>query len=184
MALLLPPYRIGQSTSMCVIGKISMANLLSGNIQEKPLPDILEDLRQRKATGTLTVNRGNVTKCICLRGGQIVFATSTDVQDRLSEILVKTGRLTKENMDYALKLYEKSAGLKKLGAVLVENGFVAPKDMFGGLKRQVKDIIYSIFLWNDGEYTFEERLPTDIIQLQINFQELISEIIERIKNDA
>ena len=85
-------------------------------------------------------------------------------------------------MDHALKLYGKSAGLKKLGAVLVENGLVTPKDLFGSLKVQVKDIIYSLFLWQDGEYRFDERLPADIIQLQINFQELISEIIQRIKH--
>lgn len=161
-----------------------MANLLSGNIQKDPLSDILEDLRQRKATGTLTVKRDNVTKCIYVREGQIVFATSSEVHDRLGEILVKTGKLTQEKMDYALTLYKKSGGLKKLGAVLVENGLVAPKELFGGLKIQVKDIIYSLFLWQDGEYQFDERLPTDIIQLQINFQELITEIIQRIKHDA
>jgi hypothetical protein len=74
--------------------------------------------------------------------------------------------------------------LKKLGAILVENGLVVPKDLFGGLKIQVKGIIYSLFLWNDGKYQFEDRLPTDIIQLQINFQELIAEIIQRIRHDA
>jgi len=167
-----------------MIGKNSMVNTLSGNIQKIPLSDILEDLRHRKATGTLTVRKGNVTKSIYVRDGKIVFATSTEVHDRLSQILVKTGKLTQEKMDYAIKLYDKSGGLKKLGAVLVENGLVAPKELFGSLKIQVKDIIYSLFLWNDGEYQFEDRLPTDIIQLQINFQELISEIIKRIKHDA
>lgn len=161
-----------------------MVNSLSGNIRDNPLSDILEDLRQRKATGTLTVKRDNVTKSIYVRDGQIVFATSMEVHDRLGEILVKTGKLTQENLDHALELYRKSAGLKKLGAVLVENGLVAPKELFGGLKIQVKGIIYSLFLWHDGEYQFEERLPTDIIQLQINFQELISEIIQRIRHDA
>jgi hypothetical protein len=48
----------------------------------------------------------------------------------------------------------------------------------------VKDIIFSLFLWPEGDYRFEQRLPSDIIQLQINFQELISEIIERIRQDA
>jgi hypothetical protein len=161
-----------------------MSKSLSGNIRENPLSDILEDLRQRKATGTLTVKRNAVSKSIYVRDGQIVFATSMEPLDRLGEILVKTGKISQENMDYAIKLYQKSAGLKKLGAVLVENGLVAPKELFSGLKLQVKDIIYSLFLWPDGDYQFEERLPTDIIQLQINFQELIAEIIQRIKGDA
>jgi Domain of unknown function (DUF4388) len=161
-----------------------MADSLSGNIQEKPLSDILEGLRRRKATGTLTVKKADVAKSIYIRDGQIVFATSTEADDRLGEILVKMGKLTQESLDHALKLYSKNAGLKKLGAVMVENGLIAPKDLFGGLKIQVKDIIYSLFLWRDGEYRFVERLPTDIIQLRINFQELISEIIQRIKHDT
>jgi Domain of unknown function (DUF4388) len=157
---------------------------LSGNIKSTPLPDILEDLRQRKATGTLTLRRGSFVKCIHIKDGQIVFASSTDPRDRIGESLLKAGMVTREELDQALRLYAKNAGLKKLGAILVEIGVVHPKELFTGLKIQVKDIIFSLFLWPEGDYRFEQRLPSDIIQLQINFQELISEIIERIRQGA
>ncbi len=156
----------------------------SGKIQDTPLPDVLEYLRQSKATGTLTVRNNDITKCIYIKSGQIVFATSTGLHDRLGEILVKSGKVTRENLDQALLIYQKGAGIKKLGAILVENGFVNPKDLFNGLKIQVKDIIFSLFLWTEGEYRYEDRLPSDMIQLPINFQELISEIIQRIKQEA
>jgi hypothetical protein len=39
-------------------------------------------------------------------------------------------------------------------------------------------------LWTDGEYSFEDSLPPDMIQLQIDLQELIAEIIQRIKQEA
>lgn len=161
-----------------------MSISLSGKIQEQPLSDILEALRQRKATGTLTVQRGAIEKNIYVKDGQIVYATSTDSHDRLSEILLKAGYLSQENMDHALQLYQKGGRLKKFGAILVENGLVAPKELFGGLKLQVKEIIYSLFLWHDGDYQFEERLPSDVIQLQISFQDLIAEIIRRIKQES
>jgi uncharacterized protein DUF4388 len=157
---------------------------LSGNIKSTPLPDILEDLRQSRSTGTLTLRRGGFEKCIHVKDGQIVFASSTDPRDRMGEALVKAGKITRKDLDHALRLYEKSAGLKKLGAILVENGLVPPKELFSGLKIQVKDIIFSLFLWPEGDYQFEQRLPSGIIQLQINFQELISEIIERIRQEA
>lgn len=161
-----------------------MPNPYAGNIQDSPLPDVLEHLRQQKATGTLRVRSKDMVKCIFIKGGQIVFANSTGAHDRLGEILVKSGKLTRENLDHALSIYYKGAGLKKLGAILVENGLVNPKDLFSGLKVQVKNIIYSLFLWTEGEYYFEDRLPPDMIQLQIDFQELISEIIQRIKQEA
>ena len=156
---------------------------LSGNIQVTPLPDILEQLQISKATGTLTVRGKDIVKTIHFKGGQIIFAASTDVKDRLGEILVGCCKLSRENLEHALQLSKKSAGLKKLGVILVENGLVTPKDLFTGLKTQVKDIIFSLFLWNEGAYRFEEHLPPDIIQLQINIQELIAEVIRRIQRE-
>jgi hypothetical protein len=153
----------------------------SGKIQVTPLPDVLEQLRQSNATGTLTVRSKDILKCIYVKDGQIVFATSSGIHDRLGEILVKTGKLKRENLDHALKLFKNGAGLKKLGAILVENGLVAPKDLFSALRIQVKDIIFSLFLLTEGEYFFVESLPSDIIQLQIGFEDLISEIIQRMK---
>ena len=157
---------------------------LSGKIQATPLPDVLEQLRLSNATGTLTVRSKDIVKSIYVKDGQIVFASSTGIHDRLGEILVKTGKLKRENLEHALKLYKNSAGFKKLGAILVENGLVAPKDLFSALRIQVKNIIYSLFLLTAGEYFFVESLPSDIIQLQIGFQELIAEIIQRMKQES
>ncbi len=154
---------------------------LTGQIQKIPLPDILQDLRSRKATGTLTLHREDIAKSIHVRDGQIIFAMSNDARDRLGECLVKAGKITQANLDYALTLYRKHMGLKKMGAILVESGLVPPKELFNGLKIQVKDIIFSLFLWREGEYHFKEGLPSDVIQLQININELISEIIARMK---
>jgi len=156
----------------------------SGNIKTIPLSDILEDLRQRRATGTLTIRRGEIEKGIHVKDGQIIFATSTDARDRLADSLVRAGKITLENLAHALQLYKKHAGLKKMGAILVESGLLPPKELFSGLKIQVKDIIFSLFLWPDGAYRFDKQLPSDIIQLQINFSELITEIIARMRKDA
>lgn len=163
-----------------------MSNSHSGNIRNTPLPDVLEQLRKSKATGTLTVRSSDdvIVKSIYIKDGQIVFASSTDIRDRLGEILVRSGKLTREKLDHALQLYNNNAGLKKLGAILVENELVNPKDLFNGLKTQVKDVIYSLFLWSEGDYRFEERMPSEIIHLQFDFQELIAEIIQRIKKEA
>jgi len=156
----------------------------SGKIQITPLPEVLDNLRQRKVTGTLTIRSGAIAKSIHVKAGQIIFATSTDASDRLGESLVRAGKLSRDNLDFALQLYKKNAGLKKMGAILVENGLVPPKELFSGLKIQVKDIIYSLFLWREGDYQFEERLPPDVIQLQFNFRDLITEIITRIKKES
>jgi len=144
---------------------------------------MLENLRSSKATGSLALQKGGVEKRIYVKEGRIIFASSTDPRDRLGDSLVRAGKLSRANLEQALVLYKKSAGLKKMGAILVENGFVPPKELFNGLKIQVKDIIFSLLLWEEGTFVFEERLPVDVIQLQINIQELIAELITRIKKE-
>lgn len=161
-----------------------MSKPLSGNIKDTPLPDILEVLYREKATGTLIVQARGVEKAVFIKEGQIIFSTSTDSQDRLGEMLVKEGKLKRENLDTALGLLKMSGGFKKLGAILVEKGFVAPKDLFAALKTQVKEIIFSLFLWEDAEYRFDDALPPDVIQLHINIEDLIREIIQRIRQEA
>ena len=161
-----------------------MPIVLSGKISFIPLVDILELLRQRKATGILTIISGDLQKSICFKLGQIVFAESINSHDWLGEVLVKTGKLSRENLEYATQLYRKNAGLKKLGAILVENGLISSKDLFGGLKDQVKEVIYSLFLLEEGQYQFDDHFPSTIIQLQFDFPDLIAEIIQRIKQEA
>jgi hypothetical protein len=156
----------------------------TGNIKYIPLAVIFEELRTEKATGTLTLKGERVEKSVFFKEGQIIFSKSTDIHDRLGEILVKVGKLKRENLDKALVLHRKHIGLKKMGAILVENGMVTPKELFNALKIQVKDIIASLFNWNQADYSFTEKLPADVIPLQINIQGLISDIIKRLKKQA
>jgi len=41
---------------------------------------------------------------------------------------------------------------KKQGAILVELGYLSPKDLFWGVKFQVHEIILSLFRWGTGEF--------------------------------
>ena len=154
---------------------------LSGNLKDTHLSEVLQTLRSEKASGTLAVRVKGVEKSIYVKGGQIVSASSTGDDDRLGETLIKAGTITREHLDLALDIHKKSGGFKKLGAILVENRFLSPKELFAGLKVQVKDIIYSLFLLDDAEYRFDENLPAEVIQLQIDIEELIKEIIEKIR---
>jgi hypothetical protein len=160
-----------------------MSFQLSGNSRSVPLPAILQILQQAKVSGMLTVLRGNVERCVHFKSGQIIFATSGDVHDRLGEVLIRAGFLSRENLSRALAFVEGSGKAKKIGAILVENKFISPKDLFAGLKMQVKEIIYGLFLWEGVEFRFEERLAPDVIELHIDLQELISEIIQRMKQE-
>jgi hypothetical protein len=160
-----------------------MALSLSGNLREKPFSDVLSVLQLQKATGTLTCGAGPKEKSVYVKGGRIIFATSHDEHDRLGEVMVRSGKLTRSQLERSLAIHQKGAGLKKIGAIFVENGFVAPKDLFNGLKLQVRGIIHSLFHLTEGPYRFEETMPADVIPLQINMEELLREVVQQLKQE-
>ncbi len=158
-----------------------MALPLSGNFSETPFSDILTVLRLQKATGTLVCKDDGSEKAVYVKDGQIIFATSNDERERLGEILVKMGHLTRDQLEEGLRLHLKNPGMKKIGAVLVECGFVSAKDLFNGLKFQVRLTIQRLLMLQDGVYQFEEHLPPGIIPLQIDMEELLRDVIQQMK---
>jgi hypothetical protein len=153
-----------------------------GKLQDVALADLLRNLLSSKATGILTLQHNGQEKSIYLKDGNIVFASSNLLEDRLGNILVHAGKLTQEQAEAVLKL--RGATHKKFGAIIVELGFLTPKELFDGLKLQVKEIIYSLFRWEDGAYRFMAgELPSQTIPLILDPIQLISEIIIRLKEN-
>jgi len=155
---------------------------LTGSLNDVYLSEILEQLHSTRATGMLTLEQGNLVKSIYLKDGQIVFTSSNLETDRLGEMLLRAGKLSYQQHEESIKML-KTTG-KRLGAVLVELGFLTPKELFEGLKYQVQEILYSLFLWKEGRYRFTPgELPRHVIPLEIEILTLITEAIKRIEQD-
>src|SRR5512139_733633 len=114
-----------------------------GNLRDYSLPRILIELNRSRETGTLSITTSHFTKKIYIREGNVIFASSTFEDDRLGEMLIKAGKITMGQYDKSVELL-KSTG-KRQGAILVELGYITPKDLFWGVNYQVKEIIYSLF---------------------------------------
>jgi hypothetical protein len=149
-----------------------------GDLSKTPLPEVLQTVHHYKVPGVLDVRRGEVEKKIYIWNGDVIFATSTDRADSLGSLLLRAGTLTQEQFDESVRrLLEARAAeeTRRHGAVLVDMGLLTPEELFASVTRQVKDILYSVFDWEDGEVTFTVgRFRTDeIIQLDIPARQAI-----------
>lgn len=155
---------------------------LQGTLRDCSLTRILIELNRRRATGTLSVTTPLFTKNIYIRDGNVIFASSTFEDDRLGEMLVKAGKISMEQYDRSVELL-KTTG-KRQGAILVDLGYITPKDLFWGVKYQVKEIICSVFLLEEGTYEFNESTapPDEVITLKISMNNLVYEGVNRIDN--
>ena len=151
-------------------------------LQEFQLHKLLIDLNSNSKTGTLTVKTPVFIKKIYLDKGEVIFASSTWKDDRLGEVLLKTGRLTLGQYEESVRLLKMTG--KKQGTILVELGYLTPKDLFQAVKHQAKEIIYSLFPLEYAEYEFIEGeiAQKDILILKIHLGSLIYKGINRIDN--
>src|SRR5215510_9475371 len=152
---------------------------LKGQISELPLPDILQHLRASKGGGILSLVSGGARKALYFSAGRIVFASSNLPNDRLGEILIREGKITVDEYDASIKAISKG---KRQGKALVEMGALSPKDLWEGVQFQVKEIVYSIFQWEEGSFHFEESsLPEkERITVDLDVTELILVGIRRV----
>lgn len=156
---------------------------LQGHLRDVSLPDLLQNLQHTRATGGLILTWKAQKKTIFLKNGQIVFASSNQFEDRLGNILVRSGKLTREQAEAALKF--KEACKKRYGGTLVELGYLTPKELFEGLKAQVREIIVSLFHWEEGDFEFSPGiLPEEVISLVLDPVSLITEIIARLQEES
>jgi uncharacterized protein DUF4388 len=152
---------------------------LRGELSELPLPDILQHLRQSQATGILSVVSGTTRKALYVRSGRVVFASSNLPNDRLGEVLIREGKISVEQYESSVKAISRG---KRQGKVLVEMGALSPKDLWEGVQHQVQEIVYSIFLWEEGQFHFEESMlpEKERITVDLDITELILVGIRRV----
>jgi hypothetical protein len=151
---------------------------LQGSLAERDFPSLVQSLHERRWTGSLTLTQAGVGKSVIVQEGRLVFASSSSPDDRLGELLLRRGRLTlKQYTDASLAI----APGKRLGAILIEQGALAPKDLVRSVVEHTQEIIYSAFQWTEGQYRLQEGAASaEAITLKISTPDLIVEGIRRI----
>ena len=146
---------------------------ISGRLKNFPVADVLIDLQRGLKNGTLVLSNGPATKKIYIRTGDIVYAASNTAEDGLIETVLKAGKIT---TDQYRQLHDSSQKKEKThAAMLVELGYLKPEDIISSVKKQVEEIIFSVFPWEDGSFAFFEspRLPDKIITLKLSTTNII-----------
>jgi hypothetical protein len=151
----------------------------TGRLEQASLAGLLRPLVRLKRTGLLRFTRGRAVKAVYLSEGRLIFATSSDPDDRLGEMLLRKGLITYRTLEGSVAAIR--AG-KRQGTILVESGEIRSRDLVEGVVGQVQEIIYSLFEWEEGEWQFEEGdLPSrEVIVLRMSTGDLVREGIRRI----
>jgi hypothetical protein len=135
---------------------------LEGTIRDFGLPDIFQLIGLQRKTGllTLTNEKDDESVTVTFENGMVVMADSSArrLEDRLGNVLVKQGKVTRERLDDALGVQRQT--LQRLGHILASGSAITTKDLRDALQVQISQIVFRVFRWRDGRYLFA---PADAV---------------------
>ena len=151
-----------------------------GDLSASGLPQVLRPLVRARKTGVLRCTRDRIVKTVYISEGRLIFATSTDPDDRLGEMLMRKGLITYRALQDSVPALQ--AG-KRQGTLLVENGAIRSRDLVEGVADQVQEIVHGLIQWESGQYEFMEGpLPSkEVIVLRMSTGDLLLEGVRRVQ---
>lgn len=151
----------------------------SGNLRTMPFSDLLQFLSANVVTGTLQVRSQQIVKVINFEKGRIVSSSSSDPREYLGHFLVSQGYIDEEALRIAMEVQRNSKML--LGKVLVMGGKVSEEEMMRLLRLKSEETVYSLFLWDEGEFSFfhDEVMDKLFIRIALDPQGIIFEGVLR-----
>ncbi len=160
---------------------VERSSLRAGKLEGISIPDLLWAICSAKRTGVLELERYEVRKSVFIDGGRIVFACSSDPDDRLGELLLREELIVLRDLEEALSMFRPG---KRIGTLLVEAGRLSPESLVRGVLTQVQRIVHELFTWESGEYRFNEGpLPTrEVITLGMRTGEILLQGIRQIRS--
>lgn len=157
---------------------------LEGDLARIHLPDVLSFVSMIRGTGKLFLETHGIERSIYWKDGEIVFASSNSPEHSLGMFLLRNGKITQAQYEESKR---RVTATTRHGKLLVQMGAISPKDLWWGVKNQALEIIYSLFSWKDGTFTFgdsADELVNERIVLSINTSTVIMEGIRRLDESA
>jgi hypothetical protein len=140
---------------------------LLGDLATMPLRDLVAYLGNRKATGTLVVERPDERHQVVLRDGSVIQAGSNAPREYLAQFLMNMGMITEDEYTHAFQ--QQLATKVALGKILVDSGKVPEDAIRNALSLKFREALLGCFGWGDGRFTFTPGdAPTPVQGLDVS----------------
>jgi hypothetical protein len=119
------------------------------------LYDVVAMLAQAGRSGTLVVTSPEAVRALSIERGDLVSACTTAPNERIGEVLYRSGEIAREDIDEALMV--SAIDGRRLGEVLVALGRASASSVDSRLERQAEEIFYAALRVDDGVFCFVDE---------------------------
>ncbi|HNX51137.1 MAG TPA: DUF4388 domain-containing protein [Thermoanaerobaculaceae bacterium] len=134
---------------------------LEGTLKDFSLADIFQLIGLQRKTGVLTLRSPEDVVTISFLEGKVVGADSLNkrLEDRLGQVLLKTAVVSQTELEAALRTQMET--LERLGHILLRHSVISRDDLRRSLEKQILQIIFRVFRWQNGDYHFSQETSVD-----------------------
>jgi tetratricopeptide (TPR) repeat protein len=152
---------------------------LSGRLNTMDLPEVLQWVTIGRKTGSLSFVKEKTKVHIFMKDGKIISSTSNDPTKQLGQFLLFLGKVTEPQLKHAFEIHLQSRAM--LGKILVQENLISQEDVEKALIMRTEEVIYDLFLWDDGYFHFSssEINPDELILIKMDINALLFEGIRR-----
>lgn len=145
---------------------------IQGTLADTTVPDLFRSVIRGGETAVVSLEAADRSDTIYFHEGKIIFASSTDPDMGLAEVLLRGGELNLEQYDQAM---ERVVVSRRMGALLCELGYLQPDELLRAVERQANAIVLNALAYRSGSYSIEfvSELPEGIISLPLSTERLI-----------
>jgi hypothetical protein len=124
-----------------------------GDLADRDMPLLLGRAFAEGMTGRLRLRDERTEKAIYFEAGLPVMASSDDVADRMLAMLVREGEIETRQYEETVRVVDATG--RKVGAVLVDLGFLRSDELLPAVRRHYESIILTLFSWTAGRWQID-----------------------------
>jgi hypothetical protein len=152
---------------------------LSGRLKTMDLAELLQWVTLGRKNGSLAFVKEKTKVYIYLKNGKIISSKSNDPARQLGQFLLFQGKITETQLKQVFEIHQQTKTL--LGKVLVQEKLVTKEDVEQALITRTEEVIYDLFLWEDGYFHFSGSgyESEDLIRINVDINAVLFEGVRR-----
>lgn len=128
---------------------------LSGSLKTMDLAELIQWITIGRKTGALTFIKNKTRNFIYFRDGSIISSSSNEPSKFLGQFLLFQGKISEDQLRKAIQIQQKTR--KVLARILIDEGFITQWEIERALMTRTEEVIFDLFLWEDGLFHFTDN---------------------------
>ncbi|HLY09396.1 MAG TPA: DUF4388 domain-containing protein, partial [Planctomycetota bacterium] len=160
---------------------------IKGDVEVLGISNLLQMLSMAGCKGYLSIFQDSQKKVIHFQDEGIRLVSGARRTNPLGEILIRTGKITRDQLDELLAEQRRTA--TPLGEIVSRRGILDPTVIQSALREQVAEEVYDLFTWSGATFQFAdgavastpgEPSPLANVLLDANVMSLMIEAARRV----